>query len=100
MLTQGARIYVGALARADRPARQRLGALEYQLGEATVTGRGAGRKNHYDSKSLRGTEVAALFYTLLETARLWCEDPWRYLMRAALAAVDNPGTVTLPSSHD
>jgi hypothetical protein len=29
-----------------------------------------GRKNHYGSRSLRGTEVAAAFYTLCETARL------------------------------
>ena len=59
-----------------------------------------GRKNHYGSKSLRGTEVAALFYSLIETARLGGEDPGRYLLRAALAAIDNPGTVTLPSSAD
>ena len=29
-----------------------------------------GRKNHYGSKSLRGTQVAALFYTLCESAKL------------------------------
>ncbi|ATB26885.1 IS66 family transposase [Melittangium boletus] len=59
-----------------------------------------GRKNHYGSKSLRGTEVAALFYSLIETARLGGEDPGRYLLRAALVAIENPGTVTLPSSSD
>src|SRR6218665_892972 len=59
-----------------------------------------GRKNHYGSKSLRGTEVAALFYSLIETARLCGEDPGCYLLRAALAAIENPGTVTLPSSTD
>ncbi|MFY0565898.1 hypothetical protein ACN28E_18900 [Archangium lansingense] len=58
------------------------------------------RKNHYGSKSLRGTEVAALFYSLIETARLRGEDPGRYLLRAALAAIETPGTVTLPSSSD
>ena len=28
------------------------------------------RKNHYGSRSQRGTEVAALFYSLLESAKL------------------------------
>ena len=59
-----------------------------------------GRKNHYGSKSKRGTEVAALFYSLIETARLRGEDPGNYLRRAALAAIENPGTVTLPKSQD
>ena len=34
-----------------------------------------GRKNHYGSRSLRGTQVAALFYTLCETAKLAGVDP-------------------------
>jgi transposase len=59
-----------------------------------------GRKNHYGSKSQRGTEVAALFYSLIETAKLRGEDPGHYLLRAARAALENPGTVTLPSSVD
>ncbi|AKF87009.1 hypothetical protein MFUL124B02_36350 [Myxococcus fulvus 124B02] len=58
-----------------------------------------GRKNHYGSKSKRGTEVAALFYSLIETARLRGEDPGHYLQRTALAAIENPGTVTLPKSQ-
>jgi transposase len=59
-----------------------------------------GRKNHYGSKSQRGTEVAALFYSLTETAKLRGEDPGDYLLRAVLAAIENPGTVTLPSGVD
>ncbi|WP_317987262.1 IS66 family transposase [Stigmatella hybrida] len=59
-----------------------------------------GRKNHYGSKSQRGTEVAALFYSLIETARLRGEEPGRYLRRAALAAIESPGTVTLPTRQD
>jgi hypothetical protein len=50
-----------------------------------------GRKNHYGGKSQRGTEVAALFYSLIETARLRGDDPGDYLLRAALAAIENPG---------
>jgi transposase len=57
-----------------------------------------GRKNHNGSKSLRGTEVAALFYTLCETARLVDVDPQTYLLHAAEAAIATPGTVTLPEA--
>ncbi len=51
---------------------------EWQLSDIVVS-----RKNHYGSKSLRGTEVAALFYSLIETARLRGEDPGHYLLRCA-----------------
>lgn len=53
-----------------------------------------GRKNHYGSKSLRGTEVASLFYTLLETAKLNDLNPAEYLANAVLAA--RRGEVLLP----
>lgn len=46
-----------------------------------------GRKNHYGSKSKRGTEVAALFYSLIETAALCGVDPRAYLRAAAQAAI-------------
>ncbi|WP_225410286.1 IS66 family transposase [Stigmatella hybrida] len=59
-----------------------------------------GRKNHYGSKSQRGTEVAALFYSLIETARLRGEEQGRYLRRAALAAIESPGTITIPTRQD
>jgi hypothetical protein len=58
------------------------------------TGLVVGRKNHYGSKSSRGTEVAAMFYTLLETAKLAGVDPAKYLRDAALAA--DRGQVLLP----
>jgi transposase len=41
--------------------------------------------------------VAAIFYSLIETADMRGEDPAAYLQRAALAAVAEPGTVTLPT---
>jgi transposase len=56
-----------------------------------------GRKNHYGSRSLRGTQVAALFYTLCETAKLIGVDLQTYLHRALYTAIAQPGTVTLPS---
>ncbi|WP_140793493.1 IS66 family transposase [Myxococcus xanthus] len=58
------------------------------------------RRNHYGSKSQRGTEVAALFYSLIETARLPGEAPGHDLRRAVLAAIENPGTITLPHRQD
>jgi hypothetical protein len=44
-----------------------------------------------------GTEVAALFYSLIETAQLRGEDPAAYLQRAAIST---PGTVTLPTAAE
>ena len=55
-----------------------------------------GRKNHYGSRSKRGTEVAAVLYSLTETAKLAGTDPYAYLLQAATAALEEPGTVTLP----
>jgi len=57
-----------------------------------------GRKNHYGSRSERGTRVAALFYTLIESAKLAGVEPAAYLAEATRRAIANPGTVTLP--HD
>lgn len=55
-----------------------------------------GRKNHYGSKSLRGTQVAATFYTLIETAGRHGLDPRAYLLHAAQHALNNPGSARLP----
>jgi transposase len=55
-----------------------------------------GRKNHYGSRSERGTRVAALFYTLLESAKLTGVEPAAYLAEATRRAIANPGTITLP----
>ncbi len=55
-----------------------------------------GRKNHYGSRSERGTEVAGLFYSLIESARLVGLEPAEYLAEATRRALANPGTVTLP----
>ena len=45
--------------------------------------------------SERGTRVAALFYSLIESAKLCGVEPRAYLREATLRAVRNPGTVTL-----
>ncbi|HEX5076176.1 MAG TPA: IS66 family transposase [Gemmatimonadaceae bacterium] len=66
--------------------------------ERGLRGPVVGRKNHYGSKSLRGTQVAALFYTLCETAKLVGVDPHAYLLGAVEAAIAQPGAVTLPET--
>jgi hypothetical protein len=55
-------------------------------------------KNYYGSRSSRGCEVAALFYSLIETAKLCGVEPKIYLLRATSRALDHPGAVTLPKS--
>jgi hypothetical protein len=41
--------------------------------------------------------VAALLYSLIESARLAGVEPRAYLREAAIRAIRNPGTVTLPT---
>lgn len=55
-----------------------------------------GRKNHYGSKSRRGTEVAALFYSLIGTCRMLQINPTDYLLAAATTALETPGAILLP----
>jgi transposase len=62
--------------------------------ERGIRGPVVGRKNHYGSKSERGTEVASLFYSLIETAKLHDVDPARYLREGVRAA--DRGAVLLP----
>jgi transposase len=57
-----------------------------------------GRNNHYGSRSIRGTQVAALFYTLCETARLLNVDAHAYLQHAVDVALTTPGAITLPDA--
>ena len=63
--------------------------------ERALRGIALGR-NHYGSRSERGTRVAALCYTLLESAKLASVEPARYLAEATRRAIVAPGTVTLP----
>lgn len=59
--------------------------LDNNATERGIRGLVIGRKNHYGSKSRRGTEVAALYYTIFETAKLAGIDPKAYLRRAVHA---------------
>jgi len=71
-------------------------AIDNNLVERDLRGCAVGRKNHYGSKSLRGTQVAATFYTLVETAHRSGVDPAQYLLAAARHALENPGSALLP----
>jgi transposase len=55
--------------------------LDNNATERALRGVVLGRKNHYGSRSRRGTEVAALFYSLLESAKLAGIEPKAYLRR-------------------
>ena len=60
--------------------------LDNNPAERALRGPVVGRKNHYGSRSLRGTQVAALLYSLLESAKLVGIDPAAYLRSAVEAA--------------
>jgi transposase len=47
------------------------------------------------SRSKRGTRAAALFYSLVDSAKLCGVEPCAYLRGATLRAVRSPGTITL-----
>jgi transposase len=71
--------------------------LDNNHSERGLRGLVIGRKNHYGSRSRRGSEVAAILYSLLETAKLVGVDPRDYL-RAALTAHILRGEALIP--HD
>lgn len=112
-----AQIHEWALAQAALPESTLRTAIDYMLGlwpgllrflddpripldnnhvEQKLRGPVVGRKNHYGSRSKRGTEVAALFYSLLETAKLVGVDPRDYLIHATHAAILQPDTSVFP----
>jgi len=68
--------------------------LDNNATERAIRGPVVGRKNHYGSKSRRGTEVASRLYTILETCKLHDVDPSTYLHAAVIAA--DRGEVLLP----
>lgn len=68
--------------------------LDNNQTERGIRGPVIGRRNHFGSKSRRGTEVAAIFYSLLETAKLHRVEPARYLADAVRAA--DRGEIIMP----
>lgn len=53
-----------------------------------------GRKNHYGSRAPRGTEVAAVFYSLVESAKLAGIGPHTYLRAATHSALRSGKVLT------
>lgn len=70
--------------------------LDNNGAERAIRGLVIGRKNHYGSRSQRGTEVAAVFYTLIESAKLVGVEPAEYLRRASEIALAG-GEPLIPS---
>lgn len=62
-------------------------ALDNNATERALRGVVLGRKNHFGSRSERGTEVAALFYSVIESAKLAGVEPDGYLRGAARQAI-------------
>ncbi len=56
--------------------------------ERALRGVVLGRKNHYGSKSERGTKVAAILYSLIESAKLAGVEPREYLLHATREALE------------
>jgi transposase len=69
--------------------------LDNNRTERAIRGVVVGRKNHYGSRSKRGTEVAALFYSLIESAKLADLDPKAYL-KVAIDAALRKAKIPLP----
>jgi transposase len=69
--------------------------LDNNRTERALRGVVVGRKNHYGSRSRRGTEVAALFCSLIESAKLAGIGPGTYL-KAAVEAALRGATIPLP----
>lgn len=65
--------------------------------ERGFRGPALGRNNFYGSHSRRGTEVAAIMYSLVESAKLNGVDPKRYLKLALKAALDGK---RIPLPHE
>lgn len=66
--------------------------------ERALRGIALGRKNHYGSRSRRGTEVAAIMYTLIESAKLAGVSPRAYLRAVVDMAMQDPRAVLTPAS--
>jgi transposase len=71
--------------------------LDNNMVERALRGVVVGRKNHYGSRSERGTEVAAMIYSFVESAKLAGVEPDAYLRIAARAAIKQQ---TIPLPHE
>lgn len=70
--------------------------LDNNAAERVLRGPVVGRKNFYGNRSRRGAKVAAILYSLIETAKLRGLNPAEYLRKAAGMAIRRPGSVVPP----
>jgi len=68
--------------------------------ERGLRGPVVGRRNHFGSKSARGTLVAATIYSLVESAKVARVDPVAYLVEVATRAKRAPGSALLPADFN
>lgn len=64
--------------------------------ERAIRGPVVGRRNHFGSKSRRGTQAASVLYSLIETAKLNGIDPATYLRAVVVAAQERADAVVMP----
>jgi transposase len=74
--------------------------LDNNQTERGLRGPVVGRRNHFGSKSARGTVVAATMYSLVESAKVAGVDPVAYLVDVATRAKQNAGAVLLPTDFE
>jgi len=67
--------------------------------ERALRGLALGRKNHYGSRSRRGSEVAAILYTLVESAKLANVPVRAYLQALTEQAIRTGQAVILPVDY-
>ena len=65
--------------------------LDNNRTERAFRGPVVGRRNHFGSKSRRGTEAAAILYSIIETAKANGLDPAAYLIAAVRVAKSTDG---------
>ena len=70
--------------------------LDNNRSERALRGPVIGRRNFAGVRSDRGAVVAAVLYSLFETAKLCGVNPAAYLESAVLGSLKNPGAVFLP----
>ena len=71
--------------------------LDNNRTERGLRGPVVGRRNHFGSKSARGTVVADTLYSLVESAKVAGVDPVGYLVEIATRARRLPGAALLPA---
>ena len=70
--------------------------LDNNAAERSLRGPVVGRKNYQGIRSPRGAVVAAVLYTLFETAKLYGLEPAAYVQQVVNNAIRSPGQATMP----